>query len=124
MERTPMILSAFFFNPQGDHRMSWRHPDAPGREIFDLSYYRRLAEAAEAACMDAIFVADHVAMWDTYESDIPHDANPRLEPVTIPAALAPVTRHIGLIVTPSAQYRERHSIARPFAALEHISNRR
>jgi len=65
MERTPMILSAFFFNPQGDHRMSWRHPDAPGREIFDLSYYRRLAEAAESACMDAIFVADHVAIWDT-----------------------------------------------------------
>jgi hypothetical protein len=45
MQRTPMILSAFFFNPQGDHRMSWRHPDAPGREIFDLSYYRRLAES-------------------------------------------------------------------------------
>ena len=65
MERTPMILSAFFFNPQGDHRMSWRHPDAPGREIFDLAYYRRLAEIAEAARMDAIFVADHVAMWDT-----------------------------------------------------------
>lgn len=50
MERAPMILSAFFFNPQGEHRMSWRHPDAPGREIFDLCYYRNLAEAAEAAC--------------------------------------------------------------------------
>ena len=57
-----MILSAFFFNPQGDHRTSWRHPVAPGREIYGLPYYRRLAEAAEAARMDAIFVADHVAM--------------------------------------------------------------
>ena len=46
----PMILSAFFFNPQGDHRMSWRHPRAPGREIFDLEYYRQLAIAAENAC--------------------------------------------------------------------------
>jgi alkanesulfonate monooxygenase SsuD/methylene tetrahydromethanopterin reductase-like flavin-dependent oxidoreductase (luciferase family) len=83
MELTPMILSAFFFNPQSDHRMSWRHPDAPGWEIFDLSYYRRLAEAAEFARMDAIFVADHVAMWDTYESNIAHYANARLEPITM-----------------------------------------
>jgi hypothetical protein len=43
MERTPMILSAFFFNPHGDHRMSWRHPDAPSREIFDLSYYSEIS---------------------------------------------------------------------------------
>ena len=119
-----MILSAFFFNPQGDHRMSWRHPDAPGREIFDLSYYRRLAEAAEAACMDTIFVADHAAMWDTYESNIAHYANARLEPITMLAALAAVTHHIGLIVTASASYSEPYNIARAFASLDHISNGR
>lgn len=38
MSRVPMVLSAFFFNPQGDHRMSWRHPHAPRREIFGLEY--------------------------------------------------------------------------------------
>jgi FMN-dependent oxidoreductase (nitrilotriacetate monooxygenase family) len=124
MARTPMILSAFFFNPQGDHRMSWRHPDAPGREIFDLSYYRRLADAAEAACMDTIFVADHVAMWDTYESSLAHYANPRLEPMTMLAALAAVTRHIGLIVTASASYSEPYNIARAFASLDYISHGR
>lgn len=124
MERTSMILSAFFFNPQGDHRMSWRHPDAPGREIFDLSYYRSLAEAAEDACLDTIFVADHVAMWDTYESNIAHYANARLEPVTMLAALAAVTHHIGLIVTVSASYSEPYNIARAFASLDHISNGR
>lgn len=124
MERTPMILSAFFFNPQGDHRMSWRHPDAPGREIFELSYYRQLAEAAEAARMDAIFVADHVAMWDTYESNIAHYANARLEPVTMLAALAAVTQHVGLIVTASASYSEPYNIARAFASLDHLSGGR
>ena len=61
----PMILSAFFFNPQGDHRMSWRHPRAPGREIFGLEYYRQLAIAAENAVIDIVFVADHVAIWDS-----------------------------------------------------------
>ena len=79
MQRRQMILSAFFFNPQGDHRMSWRHPEAPAHEIFGLDYYRRLAEAAEAAeaaKLDAIFIADHVAIWDSFESNIAHYPTP------------------------------------------------
>jgi len=44
-----MILSAFFFNPQGDHRVSWRHPKAPSREVYDLPYFQSLAAAAEEA---------------------------------------------------------------------------
>lgn len=124
MKRPPMILSAFFFNPQGDHRMSWRHPHAPGREIFSLDYYRRLAEAAEAAKLDAIFVADHVAIWDTFESNVAHYANARLEPLTLLTALAAVTRHIGLIGTASASYSEPYNLARAFASLDHISSGR
>jgi alkanesulfonate monooxygenase SsuD/methylene tetrahydromethanopterin reductase-like flavin-dependent oxidoreductase (luciferase family) len=106
-----MILSAFFFNPQGDHRQSWRHPDAPGREIFGLPYYARLAHVAEAARLDAIFIADHVGMWDTYPSNIVHYANARLEPIGLLAALAAVTSHIGLIVTASASYSEPYNVA-------------
>jgi alkanesulfonate monooxygenase SsuD/methylene tetrahydromethanopterin reductase-like flavin-dependent oxidoreductase (luciferase family) len=124
MQRTPMILSAFFFNPQSDHRISWRHPDAPGRESYGLPYYCRLAQAAEAARMDTIFVADHVAMWDTYESSIAHYANARLELITSLAALTAVTRHIGLVVTASASYSEPYNLAREFASLDHISNGR
>jgi len=67
-------------------------------------------EQAEAACMDAIFVADHVAMWDTYESNLVHYANARLEPVTMLTALAAVTGHIGLVSEP-------YNIARAFASL-------
>ena len=74
--------------------------------------------------MDAIFVADHVAMWDTYESNIAHYANARLEPITLLAALSAVTRHIGLIVTASASYSEPYNIARAFASLDHLSHGR
>jgi FMN-dependent oxidoreductase (nitrilotriacetate monooxygenase family) len=119
-----MILSAFFFNPQGDHRMSWRHPRAAGREVFDFDYYRQLAEAAEAARLDAMFVADHVAIWDTFESATAHYANARLEPMTLLCALAAVTRHIGLICTASTSYSEPYNIARAFASLDHISKGR
>ncbi len=89
-----MILSAFFFNPQGDHRVSWRHPRAPDLEVYDIAYFQKLAAAAEAAKLDALFVADHVGMWDTFESNVAHYANPRLEPITLLSALAGVTSNI------------------------------
>lgn len=124
MASNPMILSGFFFNPQGDHRMSWRHPGAPRDEIYDLDYYRALALSAEAARLDAMFVADHVAMWDTYESNVVHYANARLEPLTMLSALAAVTKHIGLIATVSASYTEPYNLARAFASLDHLSRGR
>ena len=119
-----MILSAFFFNPQGDHRISWRHPKAPLREVFDLPYFQSLAAIAEAAKLDALFVADHVGMWDTYESNVTHYANPRLEPITLLSALAAVTSKIGLLATASASYSEPYNLARMFASLDHISHGR
>jgi FMN-dependent oxidoreductase (nitrilotriacetate monooxygenase family) len=119
-----LILSAFFFNPQGDNRMSWRYPTAPRTEIFSLDYYQRLAVAAEQACLDAVFVADHVAIWDSYPSNIAHYANARLEPITLLSALAAVTKRIGLISTASASYSEPYNLARAFASLDHLSGGR
>lgn len=119
-----IILSAFFFNPQGDHRMSWRHPRAPGREVLDFDYYRDLVQAAERAKIDTIFVADHVSIWDSVKSGVAHYANARLEPLTLLAALAGVTKHIGLITTASSSYSEPYNVARFFASLDHISKGR
>ncbi len=116
MQRNTMILTAFFFQSQGNHRMSWRYPPAPGQEVFGLEYYRSTGRGPPKARLDALFVADHVAMWDTYESSIAHYANARLEPITMLSALAAVTRHIGLIATASASYSEPSNIARAFAS--------
>lgn len=124
MTRVPMILSAFFFNPQGDHRMSWRHPHALGREVFGLEYYRQLAVAAERAVIDTIFIADHVAIWDSFESTVAHYANARLEPITLLSALSAATTHVGLIGTASSSYSEPYNLARMFASLDHLSNGR
>jgi FMN-dependent oxidoreductase (nitrilotriacetate monooxygenase family) len=119
-----MILSAFFFNPQGDHRTSWMHPRAPRHEVFGLDYYRDLARTAERAGMDMLFVADHVAIWDSVASGVAHYANPRLEPITLVSALAAETRHIGLAVTASTSYSDPYNLARMFASLDHISRGR
>lgn len=124
MPRRQMILAAFFFNPQGDHRLSWRHPRAPGREFLDLDYYRRLAEAAERAKLDTIFIADHLGVWDTYGSGLAHYANPRLEPLSLVSALSAVTKNIGFMVTASSSYNEPFNTARMFASMDHISRGR
>ncbi|WP_287104219.1 hypothetical protein [Mesorhizobium sp.] len=70
MKRDHIILSAFLFNPQGDHRMSWRHPRGPGREVLDLEFFSNLMQAAEHARLDAVFIADHVAIWDSVPSGV------------------------------------------------------
>jgi FMN-dependent oxidoreductase (nitrilotriacetate monooxygenase family) len=124
MKREHMILGVFFFNPQGDHRMSWRHPSSPGKEIFSLKYFAELAELAESASLDALFIADHVAIWDSNESSRTHYANARLEPVTLLSALSALTREIGLICTMSASYSEPYNTARMFASLDHLSHGR
>lgn len=124
MTQPTAIFNLFFFNPQGDYRFSWRHPQAPGREIFTLKYYVELARRAEEAVLDNIFIADHVAVWDTVPSGIPHYANLRLEPITLLAALAAVTSNIGLMATASTSYNEPYNLARYFASLDFLSEGR
>lgn len=124
MTQHTAIFNLFFFNPQGDYRFSWRHPEAPGKEIFTLKYYADLAHRAEAATLDNIFIADHVGIWDTVPSGIPHYANPRLEPVTLLGALAAVTENIGLMATASTSYNEPYNLARYFASLDFLSGGR
>lgn len=124
MSENHMILNLFFFNPQGDYRFSWRHPQAPGKEIFTLGYYAELAKRAEAATLDAIFIADHISIWDKVPSGLTHYANARLEPITLLAALAAVTEHIGLMGTASTSYNEPYNLARYFASLDFLSGGR
>ncbi len=124
MSRGHMILAAFFFNPQGDHRISWRHPHAPGHEFLDLDYYRRLVHAAERAKLDTIFIADHLGIWNGLGSGIAHYANPRLEPLSLVSALSAVTKDIGFMVTASTSYTEPFNTARMFASIDHISRGR
>ena len=124
MPRRNMILAGFFFNPQGDHRLSWRHPSAPRHEIFGFDYYRGLAQAAERAKLDTIFIADHLGVWNTFGSGVAHYANPRLEPLSLVSALAAVTNDIGFMVTTSTSYTEPFNTARMFASIDHISKGR
>lgn len=119
-----LILAGFFYNPQGNHRISWRDARAPSAEVYGLDYYARLVREAEAAKLDFIFVADHVGVWTEAKSSLRHYANPRLEPITLLTALSALTQDIGFVSTASSSYSEPYNLARQFASWDHISGGR
>jgi FMN-dependent oxidoreductase (nitrilotriacetate monooxygenase family) len=111
----------------GYHAAAWRHPAVPAGGALDFSYFLDTARIAEAAKFDMVFLADGVAVRarDEPAGSLCRSAqNAELEPLTLLAALAPMTRHIGLVATASTTYNEPYHVARKYASLDHISHGR
>ena len=109
-----------FIHGRGHHEASWRHPASSPLALTDIRYYQDLAQRAEAARFDSIFLADQLALGD----DAAQAARTWLEPVTVLAAVAAATARIGMIATCSTTYTEPFNLARQFGSLDHISNGR
>src|SRR5271168_2954780 len=109
-----------FINSRGHHEASWRHSAASPLALTDIRYFQDLAQRAEAASFDSIFLADVLALGD----DVAQSARTWLEPITVLAAVAVATSRIGLVATASSTYTEPFNLARQFASLDHISNGR
>src|SRR5947208_668541 len=109
-----------FLHSRGHHEASWRHPAASPLALTDISYFQDLAQQAEAAKFDSIFLADQLALGE----DVAQAARTWLEPITVLAAVAVATKRIGMIATCSTTYTEPFNLARQFASLDHISNGR
>lgn len=99
---------------------AWRHPDAVADASINVEFVQQLAQRAEQAKFDFLFVAD--GLYITAQS-IPHFLN-RFEPVTLLSALSLVTKNIGLVATLSTSYSEPFNVARQFASLDHLSGGR
>lgn len=118
-------LGAFLMNT-GHHVAAWRHPAAQDNGGLNFAHYRRLAQTAERAKFDMVFLADGVAVRRELSPDslsrqgqIVH-----FEPLTLLSALSAVTEHIGLVATASTTYNEPYHIARKFASLDYLSGGR
>ncbi|MEU0571478.1 LLM class flavin-dependent oxidoreductase [Nonomuraea sp. NPDC005983] len=114
-----MHLNAFLMGV-GHHEAAWRHPLTEPRRITDLRHFQELARIAERGKLDSLFLADGLALV----GNVRHNALGGLEPLTLLAALAAVTEHVGLIATVSTTYNEPFHVARKFASLDHISGGR
>ena len=117
---------AAYYNPTGHHVASWRHPRADADAHVNIKHYVKIAQTAEKAKFDLIFLADGVA---TRQADIEAQCRSvqfiaNFEPLTLLSALAMVTEKIGLICTMSTSYNEPYNVARRFASLDLISGGR
>ncbi|MEC5397799.1 LLM class flavin-dependent oxidoreductase [Uliginosibacterium sp. H1] len=125
--RPRQIKLGAFVPATGHHVAAWRHPSANPNGGHDFAHYRRIAQAAEAAKFDAVFLADSAAVWggDADRDTLAHSARgANFEPLTLLSALSAVTEHIGLVATVTTTYNEPYHLARKFASLDHLSGGR
>lgn len=108
----------------GQHIAAWRHPDAPADGATSFQFHVDLAKEAERGLFDAYFLADTLAIAFGGGIEGGNAKVAGFEPVTLFAALAPLTTHLGFIATASTTYEEPYTIARKFASLDLISDGR
>jgi len=104
----------------GHHEAAWRLPESNARASFDLQHWVALAQLAEQAKFDSLFLADGPAITGSGEFRPPG----QLEPLTLLTALSQATSHIGLIATVSSTYTEPYDLARRLASVDHVSGGR
>lgn len=123
---TRQMKLAAYFNPTGHHVASWRHPRARRDANVSIEHYVEMAQAAERAKFDMIFLADSSATRSAHIDAISRSVQfvAHLEPVTVLSALAMATQRIGLTGTLSTTWHEPYNIARKLASLDHISHGR
>lgn len=114
-----LTLNLFIY-PGGHHEAAWRYRDSAPERVLDIRYYQELAQKAEAAKFDAVFLADGPSLAE----NVRYSSRVRFEPVTWLTAIAAATQTIGLIGTASTTYNEPYNLARLFASLDHISGGR
>jgi FMN-dependent oxidoreductase (nitrilotriacetate monooxygenase family) len=112
-------LNAFLMEA-GHHEAAWRLPQSNPRADFDLQHWIELAQLAEDAKFDSVFLADGPALTGSGEFRPPG----QLEPLTLLTALSQHTSRIGLIATVSSTYNEPYNLARRLASVDHVSGGR
>ncbi|WLS79519.1 LLM class flavin-dependent oxidoreductase [Erwinia pyri] len=108
-----------FVQPLGQHVSGWRLTSQLGSPT-DIAWLTEIAQKAEAGLFDMFFVGDALA---TSVHRLP-STMARLEPLTLLAALAVSTRHIGLAATASTTFSDPFTLARSFSSIDHISRGR
>jgi alkanesulfonate monooxygenase len=115
-----------FLPASGHHVAAWRHPRAQQAAGLSFGHYKRLAQTAERAKFDMIFLADGVGIRRSGDPEVLSRTGniDHFEPLTLLSALSAVTEHIGLAATVSTTYNEPYHIARKFASLDYLSDGR
>jgi FMN-dependent oxidoreductase (nitrilotriacetate monooxygenase family) len=122
--RPRQLTLGAFLPAAGHHVAAWRHPSAQADGGGNLAHYIRLAQTAERAKLDAVFLADGLAVNMTPGAAGKTDYGGNVEPITLFSALSAVTSHVGFIATASTTYEDPYLLARKFASLDLLSGGR
>ena len=124
MSDRKMRLGAFLM-AGGHHISSWRHPDAYAPAGTSIEHFIELARIAERGKFDMMFVEDAAAIRERNPDMASQAARSTMfEPISLLAALAVNTTHIGLVATASTTYNEPYGLARTFASIDQLSGGR
>jgi alkanesulfonate monooxygenase SsuD/methylene tetrahydromethanopterin reductase-like flavin-dependent oxidoreductase (luciferase family) len=99
---------------------SWRFPGTDPLASYTIEHYTSIARRAEAAKLDAVFLADGPVL----DPSIRYRTGNNLEPTTVLARIAAQTERIGLIGTLSSSYNDPVELARRLRDLDLVSGGR
>lgn len=108
--------------PGVNHWTVWGAPGA-GSQI-DFSTFEHVARTAERGFFDYFFLAEGLRVREHKGRIHELDVAGRPDNLSVLAAVAAVTEHIGLVGTASATYNEPYDLARKLASLDHLSGGR
>ncbi|WP_280764091.1 NtaA/DmoA family FMN-dependent monooxygenase [Prescottella agglutinans] len=109
-----------FLASTGYHSTSWRTPGADPLANINPAYFTALARRAEEGGLDAVFLADSMAVW----SDPAARPVGAIEPAVLASAILQTTSTIGVIITQSTSYNEPFNVARRLTSLDHLGGGR
>lgn len=99
---------------------SWRVPENEPLSAYTLRHYVSIAKKAEAAKLDAVFLADGPVI----EKDLEYRPGNSFEPSVLLSRIAAETSRIGLIGTFSSSYNDAGELASRLASLDAVSGGR
>lgn len=114
-----------FMREAGHHVAAWRTPDAPRSPGNNVAHMVEVAQLAERGLFDMLFWADSAGIWGGDKAELSRLCRTAwIEPFTMLAGLAMVTKHIGLTCTMTSTYTEPFNVARHFMSLDVMSGGR
>ena len=124
------MLNAFTMNCVSHIQQGmWTRGDTRQTEFNSLEPWLELARIAEKGCLDTIFLADVIGLYDNYKGGANTSFQeamqvPVNDPMLLIPAMASVTEHLGFAFTSSVLQAHPFTFARQLSTLDHLTEGR
>ncbi|KAH3677205.1 hypothetical protein WICMUC_001786 [Wickerhamomyces mucosus] len=121
-----LILSVILTGGPAGH---WTHPDDRTHELNKLETWVEFAQLLERGKIHSLFIADHLAIYSTYEQSFKPAVRegmfvPRIDPSALVSALSQATESLNFGITFSTFSEHPYHFARRLTSLDHFSDGR